>query len=232
MYEALYEQNKGLLHAMAQRYADACERDRAVTVEDLMQAGFLGLVEAAETYRDDCGKTWVSWAVWHVRREIDAALGTWRGRTRRLDPEADALDRPLGRRNGEVLTLGGALPDERTPGPEEAALLEELQREVSEAVDRLGDEGQRRAVRLCRLEGYSCREAAAEMGLTPGRVRRLCDRGTAGLARDRRLRAMADLDDRTRFHAHKGVAAFNRDWTSVTEGAALWRIEQEEKLRD
>lgn len=232
MYEALYEQNKGLLHTMAQRYADACERDRAVTVEDLMQAGFLGLVEAAETYRDDCGKTWVSWAVWHVRREIDAALGTWRGRTRRLDPEADALDRPLGRRNGEVLTLGGALPDERTPGPEEAALLEELQREVSEAVDRLGDEGQRRAVRLCRLEGYSCREAAAEMGLTPGRVRRLCDRGTAGLARDRRLRAMADLDDRTRFHAHKGVAAFNRDWTSVTEGAALWRIEQEERLSD
>ena len=67
MYEALYEQNKGLLHTMAQRYAEACERDRAVSVEDLMQAGFLGLVEAA---RSESGKETLKW---QRREETQAA---------------------------------------------------------------------------------------------------------------------------------------------------------------
>ena len=127
MYEALYEQNKGLLYSMALRYAEACERDRAVSVEDLEQAGVLGLARAADTWREDCGKTWASWAAWHIRREIDMALGTWNGASRRTDVGADALDGPLPRQAGEALTLGEALPEERVPGPEEAALLEELQ---------------------------------------------------------------------------------------------------------
>ena len=48
-----------------------------------------------------------------------------------------------------------------------------------------------------------------------------------GLAGLEGLDSLAGLDERTRFHAHKGVEAFNRDWTSVTEAAALWRIEQQ-----
>lgn len=47
--------------------------------------------------------------------------------------------------------------------------------------------------------------------------------------RDQRRKDLAadfTLDELTRFHAHKGLTAFNQDWTSVTEGAALWRVEQ------
>ena len=47
--------------------------------------------------------------------------------------------------------------------------------------------------------------------------------------RDQRRKDLAadfTLDELTRFHSHKGFTAFNRDWTSVTEDAALWRIEQ------
>ena len=64
------------------------------------------------------------------------------------------------------------------------------------------------------------------MGADERQVRQTGQRARRWLARDWRLQRLVDLDNRTRFHAHKGVAAFNRDWTSVTEGAALWRIEQ------
>ena len=109
-------------------------------------------------------------------------------------------------------------------------MQDELRRGVREAVGRLEDDEQRRATQLCRLEGRSYREAAADMGLSVRRTRELCDRAGVNLARDWRLRQLANLDERTRFHAHKGVAAFNRDWTSVTEGAALWRVTQRERI--
>ena len=49
MYESLYAQNKGLLIVLARHYARACELDRAVSEEDLVQAGFLALVRAKQT---------------------------------------------------------------------------------------------------------------------------------------------------------------------------------------
>ena len=166
MYEDLYAQNNGLLISMARRYAGACAMDRAVSEEDLIQAGFLALVRAAQTYDPAGGKCWAGWAMWHIRRE------------------------------------------------------------VREAVDRLEDDGQRQVVRLCHLEARSYWEAAALMGADERQVRQTGQRARRWLARDWRLQRLVDLDNRTRFHAHKGVAAFNRDWTSVTEVAALWRIEQ------
>jgi hypothetical protein len=96
-------------------------------------------------------------------------------------------------------------------------------------VNSLEDGDERRAVQLCHLEARDSRDAARIMGMSPRQVRRLNHRAREHLFRDSRLRRLIDLDDRTRFHAHKGVAAFNRDWTSVTEGAALWRISEREK---
>lgn len=230
MYEEIYAKNKGLLIEMARQYAWMCELDRAVTMEDLTQAGFIGLVRASKTFDESVGKTWASWATWQIRREIEIALGLHAGRVTRAHTGAVSLDRPLIPGNGDGETLGDLLADESAPKPDARLLLDELRRDVRDAVDRLKDDGQRRAVRLCRLEGRSYREAAADMGITPQRARRLCDRAGMRLARDRALLRLMDLDERTRFHAHKGVAAFNRDWTSVTEGAALWRIGEQEKL--
>ena len=229
MYEEIYAQNQGLLHMMARRYARMCELDRAVSEEDLIQAGAIGLIRAAQTYDEGGGKSWVAWAVWHIKREIESILGLRAGRFTRADTGADSLDRPLDPGDIDSATLGDALADEDAADPDEALLLEELRQGVREAVSRLRDEGERQAVRLCRLEGHSYREAAADMGVSAQRAYRLCDRACVNLARDRRLRELADIDERTRFYAHKGVAAFNRDWTSVTEGAALWRVEQRRK---
>ena len=88
MYEKLYEENKGLLRMMARRYARVCALDRAVSVEDLMQAGFVGLMRAAATFDPEAGKSWAGWARWHIRMEFESALGLRHGRFRRRRHDA------------------------------------------------------------------------------------------------------------------------------------------------
>ena len=230
MYEELYAQNKGLLTTMARRCARLCGLDRAIDEEDLMQAGFIGLVRARRTFDPAGDKTWAAWAIWYIRAEMYRALGLRRGRFTRADVGAGALDdcSPDAKEDDE--TLLQRLVDESLPPVDEALLREELCRGVREAVARLECDDQRRATQLVQLEGRSYREAAGLMGISAPRVRALWNQAGARLSRDKRLRQLADLDERTRFHAHKGVAAFNRDWTSVTEGAALWRVEQQQRF--
>lgn len=230
MYEDIYEQNKGLLRSMARRYARACALDRAVSEEDLTQAGFIGLVKAAESFDEGGGKTWASWAGWHIQRELENALGMREGRFTRAHTAADTLDRPLADLDEEGMTALDALADETLVDPDEALMLDELRRDVREAVARLEDGEQRRVMQQCKLEGRSYGEVAADMGISLIKVQRLFLQARTSLARDRRLRELAKLDELTLFHARKGVQAFNRDWTSVTEGAALWRIGQRERM--
>ncbi len=229
MYESLFAQNKGLLIVLARHYARACEMDRAVSEEDLIQAGFLALVRANQTYDRSAGRSWAGWAVWHIRREYENALCLRAGMRIQAHSGADTLDRSANADDGVDATIGELLPDDSLPDADAGLLLDELRRDVRAAVDRLEDEDERRTVQLCQLEARSCREAAQAMGMSRRQVRQLNRRARERLSRDWRLRRLIDLDDRTRFHAHKGVAAFNRDWTSVTEGAALWRIGEQEK---
>ena len=97
------------------------------------------------------------------------------------------------------------------------------------SVAQLRDEDQRRAVELYDLQGATIRETAEGLGVPVSRAYAIRQKAHSTLRKDKRLQSLAEdfmLDEQTRFHAHKGVAAFERDWTSVTEGAALWRVEQ------
>ena len=229
MYEDIYEQNKGLLVTMARRYALVFALDRAVSVEDLMQAGFIGLMKAADTYDADAGKSWAGWACWHIQMEFNSALGLRKGRFTRPHTGAVALDGPFSPEDADGATTGDMLADDTLPDADEALLRDELRQDVRAAVKRLKSDQQRRVVEMCKLEGQSYRQAAESLGVSVGQAYQLFFRASGNLSRDPRLRALAGLDERTRFHAHKGAKAFNRDWTSVTEGAALWRLGQTSK---
>ncbi len=195
MYEKLYEENKGLLRMMARRYARVCALDRAVSVEDLMQAGFVGLMRAAATFDPEAGKSWAGWARWHIRMEFESALGLRHGRFTRAHTGAAALDKPLSGEDVEGLTMGELLADANLPAADEGLIREELQRDVRAAVGRLRSEGQRAVVQRCKLEGQSYRQAAAELGCSVGQTYQLFFRASANLARDARLRAAAGIDD-------------------------------------
>ena len=228
MYETLYEENKRLLSMMARRFAPICEKDRAVSVDDLVQSGFLGLVRARETFNETGRVGWKTHAKWCVAQEMRRALGI-RNSCFSIDTDAVPLDNPISSNDPDSPSLCDLIKDDSLPASDEALLREELQQTVHKAVDSLNDPRQRQVVLLCAFQGRTFPEAGNIIGVTAGRALQLYRRAQSNLYRDGRLRALVDLDERTRFHAHKGICQFMSDRTSVTEEAAMWRIEQREK---
>ena len=230
MYEDLYLQNEDLLKRLARRWAPRCDHDRAVSVEDLTQAGFFGLVKAAETFDENAGRSWAGWAGWFIRKEFERALCLREGKATRAHTGALALDAPVKEDSEDGATFSDLLPDESLPEIDADLLTDDLKSSVQKALEQLEDQRGRQIVQGCDLDGKPFRVIAAELGVSAERVRQLRNRAHSALKSDKRLRAYAErltLDDLTRFYAHKGVAAFHRDNTSVTEAAALWRIEHQ-----
>lgn len=230
MYEKLYEDNRLLLSVIARRYASLCERDRAVSVEDLVQSGFLGLIRAEETFDKDGKVGWKNHARWCVIREMRRALHIDGDGNVGINANTVSLDNPLLFDDPDSPPLVDFIADDNLPASDEALLEEELRDTVHKAVDSLSDPRQRQVVLMCAFEGRTMVEAGSAIGVTAGRALYLYNRAQSALARDSRLRALVDLDERTRFHAHKGLRRFLSDGTSVTEETALWRIDQKEKI--
>ena len=231
MYEELYRDNVRLLQHLAGRYAPACALNHAVDVDDLVQAGFFGLIRAKETFDESRGKTWAGWAAWHVKREFEKALGMREGRFASADAGAVSLDQPLFNKGEEQeTTRGELLEDESLPDADEGLLRDEIVRTVRERVDALEDGRGREIVRRSRLGGETLGQVAQDMGVTFHQAARLRGKAENALRRDKYLRALADIDERTRYYVRKGASAFQCDHTSVVEAAVIWREEQRERL--
>ena len=222
--EALSKANTGLIYRIAQRYAYFCQLDRAADLDDLMQAGHIGLWKAAETYDPNGGKTWAGWAAWHIKREMRALLGLASAR-RRAELGAVSLSAPLDDDDGD--TIGDMIADKSLPDACDTLARAEVRDNVRAALDRL-PEIERAVIDGHELRGLDFDALADEMGEAAEALKQADRRGIKHMRQDKALRAYW-LDLETRFYAHKGVEAFNRDWTSTTEGAALWRIERKEK---
>lgn len=114
----LYEQNTGLLFTLARRYRG---RDPMVDTDDLMHAGFLGLVEAVSAWDPERG-AWSSVAIWYAKKAMREALGI-RSTRQRAHLGAVSLDEPIGE-EGDA-TRADMLPDESLPDADEQVLDDE-----------------------------------------------------------------------------------------------------------
>jgi RNA polymerase sigma factor (sigma-70 family) len=224
MYEKLLTDNRGLLVWAARRYSGACQYDNAVDVEDLIQAGFIGLVNAMETYNESKGR-WVKWALWFIEREINAELGRRDGQWVKAHAGALSLDAPLNDDSDETGLDG--LADESLPPVDESLERSDDCRLVRECVSDLSDDRQREVVERWQLGGETQTAVAESLGISPQRVNQIWGKARKALARDWRLRQLTDLDDLTPFYRHVGVNTFRTTLTSATEHAALWRLDHE-----
>lgn len=226
----LYERNIGLLHMIARRYLGACARDRAVDIDDLMQAGFLGLLSATDAWEPDRG-AWSTCATFHIRRAMASAVGLVGTRVR-LHLGAMSLDAPIPGGDGEGASPLDMLAAGGLPDLDEDLLRGEIVRTVRAAVDAIPNAGQAEVIRLRGIDAMTLTATGRRMGCSPDRVRTFERQGLNALRRDKDLRQLMKayyLDQDTRFYAHKGVTDFMSDWTSTTEAAALWRVERRTK---
>lgn len=230
MYEELYEENKKKLHAIAWHFRGLCDKDHAVSVEDLTQAAFIGLIRAKHAYKENSGKSWAICKKQYITQEIYSTLGLRNGGPKSDHPTLISLDAPLLNDTEDSATLADTLRDDSLPDLDDSLLRKEIQQNVHESINRLPDPRQRKALVLHGIERKSLDEVAGILGVNVRHAVYIYNRALANLARDNKLMALADLDDQTRFYNHKGVRDILRDRTSVTEEAALWRIDQKEKI--
>jgi RNA polymerase primary sigma factor len=212
----LFRANKGLLYKFARMYSGI---DQAVDTEDLIQAGYMGLMEAERTY-DESKSKWSTWAAYYIRKAMREAVGINTTRIR-AHHHAISLDAPVGDEEGDI-TLMDMLEDESLPEASSGLIRAERAAAVREAVSRLEDR-RRGAVELHDLEGQSFAQIGRRWGVTRENVRQLRDRALRDLRRDWKLRR--ELDEETPYYRHVGLNRFNTTWISSTEAAAMWRIE-------
>lgn len=230
MYEQLYEDNRRLIKYVARRYWKACERDRAVSLEDLEQAGFIGVVKADKTFDPTDKYTWGYWAARGIIREIYKALGYRDAHPTKAHTGAVSLDAPLPTDDPYGLTGLDLIEDRSLPDIDEGANLDDLRRVVREAVADLKNERQRELIEACTLGGKPYREAAEALGVSCARVGKIIHDGQRQLAKDKRIKALIDIELRVPYYKRRSLSKFRRTQTSDTEAAALWHMEQLDRL--
>ena len=221
MAEACAE-HRGLVYHIAKQYQTVCLYDRAADPEDLVQAGYIGLMRAVQTYDESKG-IFSSWAVIHIRLEMRKVLGICR-RIQRADSNAISLD-------------------EVVPGTEDATLLDileapvdiegdydhvELVKGVRKAVDNL-PAPESTLVRMHDLQGKELAAVGNRCGLSADVAYRTRRNGLKRLRKDPRLLELArahNLDRRTNWYRHVSTEQYQSTWTSSTEALVFWREQQ------
>lgn len=224
LYETLYKENLPLLRKIASRYRGICARDRSVDVEDLLQTGFLALVAAASAY-DPARGSWTQIASYYVRRAYRLTIGIYDGKPHAAF-NALSLNSPAS--EDADMAFIDLLEDDSQPEIDELLLKSETAAVVSSALSSMKDQSASAVIRKIDLSGFSYKDVGREFGVTSRRVRSMRRAGYHELRRNPAMKRLADsysLDERTHFYKHKGVTRFRADWSSVTEDAAVWRIE-------
>jgi RNA polymerase sigma factor (sigma-70 family) len=220
------EQHRGLVFTIARRYLSACIHDPAIDLDDLMQTGFIGLMQAAETH-DETKGSFAHWAAYYIRQEIRLLLSMHR-KLPRIRVMELSLDAPV--MDGEEPSLGDAVAAD--VDVEAGADRQEITQAVNEAVDRLPDK-QRDLVRLCDLQGRSLSDAARVCDTSLPSAQNTHKIALKTLFFDENLRALAiahELDEWTEWHHHVGVANYRSTWVSSTEALVFDRENRRQKL--
>lgn len=214
--EQLYEQNRGAFAGMAARYRGMAE------FEDLMQEGYFGLCRAVESFEEERGTAFFTYALYWVRQAMQRLAANSRKHC--------------------LLSLDAALPERNEAGwgvwlPEKENVCElvldrmrqeELKAAVWPLVDRL-EERQARTLYLRYRDGKTRKETGEALGCSQSQARGLEEKALCELRRPRyakRLRPCLYEELYNRGMQGTGVKRFRQTWTSATERLAIQEAEK------
>lgn len=195
----LWEQVRKLVYLRAVRVRLALGNDRLADLDDLMQAGFLGLLAAVERYDPDGGYQFTT-LLGYTLKTAFAEATDWRTEKQRQNPmhRAASLDQPVDWSEPDGATLGGMLPDPDNPieAVEDRLYRDWLRETVQGAINGLPPD-ERRTIQLRYDRGLTLAEIARREGVTPMEVSRRQERAFRALCNS--LRRYKDL--RTNFYS-------------------------------
>lgn len=229
----LWEQKRRLIAVWAAKYFTIISAGRAapggVEVDDLVQCGFIAMVEAAAVHNPELG-SFNAILSYYCKKHFRAAIG--RSEKQLRDPlnSCASLDVPVG--EDEDNTLLDFIPDSRDPftGVEDRIYQEQLHKALEAALEMIPT-AEAECIRSEYFEGRTQAEIAARMGVSQERARQLRN---GGLRHIRTSSAGAKLerwlDEETPYFKKVGVDRFNRTHTSAVEEVMLWRERRRKEL--
>lgn len=182
LIETLWKENKGLIAKVAHLYMGGC--GRLYDIDDLLQAGFLGLYTAAYLYSPERGAKFSSFAPFYIRKAMREAAGL----CGKSDPLIDAksLDEPFSDEDdGTLLDI--------IPAPEDkyGIYQEDTTRIMHDAVSHIGNEYARKAIEAVYWNGESIQAYAESEGITAASVSARLQRGYCSLRRSKSVVSLA-----------------------------------------
>lgn len=138
----------------------------SVTKEDLIQSGYIAMLEAVSTYDGTSG--FLSWLEFYLKHTFAQECG-FKTSKRDLFTVCGSMDEPLPTTEDEDLTLHDVVPDPHSADGYEAVENEmyttQLRRVLEDALAEI-PEDDAAAIRLFFFEGRSAEEAAGQLGVT------------------------------------------------------------------
>ena len=190
----LWEAVRRFSHDRAYRWTRAAKGRGGVVLDDLIQAAFLALLDAVQTWRPE-GGAFLTWYGLRLKASFTEATGQRTTRTRRepLD-RAISLDAPLvDSESGEDFTLADVLEDTAAAAEIDTVAERDYQRRRRQALAKALDgltEDQRQAVVLRHCHGLTLDQTAARMGVMRAAARTAEQKGLRLLRHPRNSREL------------------------------------------
>jgi len=196
-----------------------------VEFEDLYNSGFLALVNAANGYDFNAGRSFISYRALHLRNVFNEAAGT-RGYKRKMDPLHKAISlyaHVAG--DEENITIEDTIADlqDHYTEAEERIYTEQLRFALEKAINELPLQ-QQAVLRAYFFEGEDFEAIGNDVGMSASCTRRISQNALQRL----RCKSISNelqtyLEDRTDYYEKVGVKEFQHTGTSAVEKLVLRR---------
>ena len=232
----LWEQVKRLVTKLVARYLPRDGSSR-IDMDDLLQAGFLGMLQAVEAYNPGSGFQFATFLNYNVQTACRDAMGI-RSEKQSKDPahKALSLSQPVSADGETDLTLGDSVQDSSLKYQyddliEEVDQAEDVRRIFSE-VNQL-DPLDQKIFTAKFFDGHMETDIASRHGLRQQQVRNILTRSLGKIRHTRTVRLMSAeyrLDQMTNFHKTKGLQGFKTSFSSTVEDLTLKRQELRQRM--
>lgn len=200
------------LNKIAYRYKPLLDNYPVFDVDDLIQAGSIGLLKAQKTYNPEEGG-FLAYSRFFIMKEIRATIGITTGK---LPPVLDSLDKPLSEDDPEGDSFIDLVPDPAAVDLEEHAISKDVSEKVRDAVSNLPNKNQSEVIERVYFYDQNRKEAASGMGIKSTTLQGIEHEALKKLERNTTLQRLVNYAPH-----HISLNKFRNTWSSEQEIAIL-----------
>lgn len=224
----LWDQVKRWVSRVAMRWYLSFEGGRGVEVCDLIQSGYIAMVDATLTFEDGNG-SFISWLTYYLQTQYAIVYGIKTEHTKR-DPlnAAISLDAPIGDEDGMTVAETVVDPDGEN-GYQQIedsdyirALREALESALNDIPPKNAD-----VIRKRYFEGQAQKDIATAAGVSPQEIHNRERKGFAYLRKSNTIDKLREFD----VYACTGFKAWSRSGMSVQERYVIMNDRTNRKRR-